>query len=262
MAAMPGLHGTLLAVDVKTTGQFVAGPHANRVVAVGVAWSRANAPARLASVSRRRWMLDLDGAVWEARSVREFWCAQPAAATQLLAEPSTAAPRVTEETFAREFAGFVQALAARECPPGTAPLVLLSDAPVFDLGWLDNVLCAHGHPTTQLLTNTWIPVVNTDSYVLGAADLKPACLGRLHGLGAHLAPHLPEDDAALALMTFMAVREEVTGHRAVADADADAGSDTDANYSSDVTQVLDGFGTPSSDARSEDVAEGSDCGGD
>jgi hypothetical protein len=219
-------------VDVETTGQYVDGPTANRVVAVGVAWAACTGrePVALHTVRRRRWSLALDAhdTRWEARCLREFWCKQPLAADALLRDTSDRAPRVSETEFAREFVALLHVLHQEH-----AHLTVLADAPAFDLGWVNSLLCRAGFPTVSLATGSWIPVVDTDSYVRGAADAKPSCLGCLADINDGLVAHLPEDDAALALLTYAAVRADIAGHRVVDVVGGDNDSDATDVYVSD-----------------------------
>ncbi len=179
----------LVGIDIETTGALV-GKHA--IMAVGVAV--VHVPTQRI-VATKRWASDVGDAQWEERCIEEFWSKH----TDALRELQTTGPFFTQTQLGIEVARWF-----KEAHALYPSFVIVSDFPLFDIGWLHHAMALSRELPLYLGPgNAWQNILDIDAY---EEALAHAGVDTNVDVSDLVKPtHIPEVDATYMTMRFVRI---------------------------------------------------------
>jgi hypothetical protein len=206
MTDIPNKIKLVLSVDIETSGCNVV---EHGILAIG--YCVGDLDGNVLFKDRINMMLD-DGCYFEERCVKEFWSKYP----DVLKTIQTDA--VGPHVGIRAFVDFVYDLEEQY------DLIIISDNPVFDIGFLNYYMAKYlkVRPLSYTSTGSYRPIFDTDCYTRGVLrsnydDLWTYDSNVIKALGIELQPnilhnHLPENDAEYVYFLHIAVVTAIATH--------------------------------------------------
>lgn len=182
----------LIGIDIETTGSVI-GVHG--IVAVGAVVVDM---ATEGVVQSRRWTANLTGLAWEDRCVEQFWSKHPAVLEEFR-EAGSLSSQADIGAAVVDWLGEQQALYPKA--------VIVSDFPLFDIGWLNYAAGLTSRTPLYLkgADNGWQSILDIDAYEEALRDVDAFSGSAINTDDLVKPSHLPEVDAAYMTVRFVRV---------------------------------------------------------